>query len=455
MGKSKTIFFCKECGYESAKWLGQCPGCRQWDTFTEEPALPKSHKSIGVGNRIAGSEPQPLSKVAVTEDTRIITGIQELDRVLGGGIVVGGLVLVGGDPGIGKSTLLLQMCQKLVAEKREVLYISGEESLKQIKMRAERLGNFENELYLLSETNLDVIEAAVTKYQPKIVIIDSIQTMFKEDIPSAPGSVSQVRETTSTLLRIAKQQAISVFIVGHVTKEGVVAGPRVLEHMVDTVLYFEGDSSASYRILRAVKNRFGSTNEIGVFEMRGNGLVEVANPSAYMLKGRPEDAAGSIVSCSMEGTRPILVEVQALVCRTNFNLPRRTAAGTDYNRVNLLMAVIEKRLGISMSDCDAYINVAGGIRINEPALDLALVAAIISSYRNQPFDSSVILFGEVGLTGEVRAVSMIEQRVAEAVKMGYETCILPQVNISSIDKKLTNKIKLIGVSNIRGIIDYM
>ncbi len=455
MGKSKTIFFCKECGYESAKWLGQCPGCRQWDTFTEEPALPKSHKSIGVGNRIAGSEPQPLSKVAVTEDTRIITGIQELDRVLGGGIVVGGLVLVGGDPGIGKSTLLLQMCQKLVAEKREVLYISGEESLKQIKMRAERLGNFENELYLLSETNLDVIEAAVTKYQPKIVIIDSIQTMFKEDIPSAPGSVSQVRETTSTLLRIAKQQAISVFIVGHVTKEGVVAGPRVLEHMVDTVLYFEGDSSASYRILRAVKNRFGSTNEIGVFEMRGNGLVEVANPSAYMLKGRPEDAAGSIVSCSMEGTRPILVEVQALVCRTNFNLPRRTAAGTDYNRVNLLMAVIEKRLGISMSDCDAYINVAGGIRINEPALDLALVAAIISSYRNQPFDSSAILFGEVGLTGEVRAVSMIEQRVAEAVKMGYETCILPQVNISSIDKKLTNKIKLIGVSNIRGIIDYM
>ncbi len=455
MGKSKTVFFCKECGYESGKWLGQCPGCRQWDTFTEELAVPKSRKSSGVGNRGADSEPQPLSKVAVTEDTRILTGIQELDRVLGGGIVVGGLVLVGGDPGIGKSTLLLQMCQKLVADKKEVLYISGEESLKQIKMRAERLGTFENELYLLSETNLDVIEAAITKYKPQIVIIDSIQTMFKEDISSAPGSVSQVRETTSTLLRIAKQQAITIFIVGHVTKEGVVAGPRVLEHMVDTVLYFEGESSASYRVLRAVKNRFGSTNEIGVFEMRGNGLAEVANPSAYMLKGRPEDAAGSIVSCSMEGTRPILVEVQALICRTNFNLPRRTAAGTDYNRVNLLMAVIEKRLGISMSDCDAYINVAGGIRINEPALDLALVAAIISSYRNQPFDSSVILFGEVGLTGEVRAVSMIEQRVAEAVKMGYKVCILPQVNISSIDKQLANKIKLVGVSNIRGIIDYM
>ena len=455
MGKSKTIFFCKECGYESAKWLGQCPGCKQWDTFTEELAPPKVRRGGGVGSKGIESEPQALSKVAVTEDTRILTGIQELDRVLGGGIVVGGLVLVGGDPGIGKSTLLLQMCQKLVAEKKEVLYISGEESLKQIKMRAERLGVFENELYLLSETNLDVIEAAVMKYKPQVVIIDSIQTMFKEDISSAPGSVSQVRETTSTLLRLAKQQAISIFIVGHVTKEGVVAGPRVLEHMVDTVLYFEGESSASYRVLRAVKNRFGSTNEIGVFEMRGNGLSEVANPSAYMLKGRPEDAAGSIVSCSMEGSRPILVEVQALVCRTNFNLPRRTAAGTDYNRVNLLMAVIEKRLGISMSDCDAYINVAGGIRINEPALDLALVAAIISSYRNQPFDAEVILFGEVGLTGEVRAVSMIEQRVAESVKMGYKVCILPQVNLTSIDKKIADKIKLVGVSNIREIINFV
>ena len=455
MGKSKTIFFCKECGYESAKWLGQCPGCKQWDTFTEELAPPKVRRGGGVGSKGIEREPQALSKVAVTEDTRILTGIQELDRVLGGGIVVGGLVLVGGDPGIGKSTLLLQMCQKLVAEKKEVLYISGEESLKQIKMRAERLGVFENELYLLSETNLDVIEAAVMKYKPQVVIIDSIQTMFKEDISSAPGSVSQVRETTSTLLRLAKQQAISIFIVGHVTKEGVVAGPRVLEHMVDTVLYFEGESSASYRVLRAVKNRFGSTNEIGVFEMRGNGLSEVANPSAYMLKGRPEDAAGSIVSCSMEGSRPILVEVQALVCRTNFNLPRRTAAGTDYNRVNLLMAVIEKRLGISMSDCDAYINVAGGIRINEPALDLALVAAIISSYRNQPFDAEVILFGEVGLTGEVRAVSMIEQRVAESVKMGYKVCILPQVNLTSIDKKIADKIKLVGVSNIREIINFV
>ncbi len=455
MAKNKTLFFCKECGHETAKWLGQCPGCGQWDTFVEEPTIPKNRKGIGVGKTSIASEPQALSKVAVTEDTKIETGILELDRVLGGGIVVGGLVLVGGDPGIGKSTLLLQMCQRLVAQKKEVLYISGEESLKQIKMRAERLGEFHGELYLLSETNLDLIEDAVTKYKPQVVIIDSIQTMFKEDIPSAPGSVGQVRESTSTLLRIAKQQAISIFIVGHVTKEGVVAGPRVLEHMVDTVLYFEGETSASYRVLRAVKNRFGSTNEIGVFEMKGDGLSEVLNPSAYMLKGRPEDAPGSIVSCSMEGSRPILVEVQALICRTNFNLPRRTAAGMDYNRVNLLMAVIEKRLGISMSNCDAYINVAGGIRINEPALDLALVAAILSSYRNQSLDASVILFGEVGLTGEVRGVNMIGQRVAEAVKMGYKTCILPQVNVASVDERIASKIKLIGISNIRGILEYM
>ena len=455
MAKNKTLFFCKECGHETAKWLGQCPGCGQWDTFVEEPTTPKNRKSIGVGKTAIANEPQPLSKVAVTEDTKIETGILELDRVLGGGIVVGGLVLVGGDPGIGKSTLLLQMCQKLVAQKKEVLYISGEESLKQIKMRAERLGEFYGELYLLSETNLDIIEEAVIKYKPQVVVIDSIQTMFKEDISSAPGSVGQVRESTSTLLRLAKQHAVSIFIVGHVTKEGVVAGPRVLEHMVDTVLYFEGEASASYRVLRAVKNRFGSTNEIGVFEMKGDGLSEVLNPSAYMLKGRPEDAPGSIVSCSMEGSRPILVEVQALICRTNFNLPRRTAAGMDYNRVNLLMAVIEKRLGISMSDCDAYINVAGGIRINEPALDLALVAAIISSYRNQPLNLDIILFGEVGLTGEVRGVNMIGQRIAEAVKMGYKMCILPEVNLNSIDERSSSQIKLIGMKHIREILDYI
>ena len=387
-GKNKTAFFCKECGFESPKWLGQCPGCKEWNTFVEEP----------VGKTAFGKErteterkkPSKLSEVSVLEEERVLTGIGELDRVLGGGIVAGSLILVGGDPGIGKSTLLLQTCQKLVAIGKKVLYVSGEESVKQIKMRADRLGAFEQELLLLSETNLDFIVETIASLKPDVVIIDSIQTMYREEIGSAPGSVGQIRETTGVLMRLAKELAVSVFVVGHVTKEGVVAGPRVLEHMVDTVLYFEGDGSASYRFLRGVKNRFGSTNEIGVFEMRGSGLVEVANPSEYMLQGKPENEPGSVVACSMEGTRPILIEVQALVCRTNFNMPRRTAAGTDYNRVNLLMAVIEKRLGLRLGDCDAYINVAGGMRINEPALDLGIVAALLSSYRNQALDSGTI-----------------------------------------------------------------
>ncbi len=414
-------------------------------------------KSKPVLSRNSGisQKPEPLSQISTEQDVRIFTGIGELDRVLGGGIVVGGLILVGGDPGIGKSTLLLQMCIQLVQKKESVLYISGEESLKQIKMRADRLGAFEGELMVLSETNLDSIEETISSMKPSVVIVDSIQTMFREDISSAPGSVSQVRETTGVLLRLAKSMGVSIFIVGHVTKEGMVAGPRVLEHMVDTVLYFEGDSSASYRILRAVKNRFGSTNEIGVFEMKGTGLCEVTNPSEYMLQGKPEDEPGSVVSCSMEGTRPILVEVQALICRTNFNMPRRTAAGMDYNRVNLLMAVIEKRLGISMGDCDAYINVAGGIRINETALDLALVAAIISSYRNVALDKDAILFGEVGLTGEVRAVNMIEQRVTEAAKLGYKMCILPEANKKSFEEYKKLGMKLIGIKNIRQILDYI
>ena len=460
MAKAKQIFFCKECGYESSKWLGQCPGCRQWDTFVEEPVASKragsSKNGVITNGRMAGErKPELLSQVSTKESPRILTEIGELDRVLGGGIVVGGLVLVGGDPGIGKSTLLLQMCQKLSSNQVKVLYISGEESLQQIKMRAERLGSFSGELLLFSETNLDVIEAAIEQEKPSVVIIDSIQTMFREDISSAPGSVSQVRETTATLLQISKTLGISIFIVGHVTKEGTVAGPRVLEHMVDTVLYFEGDNGAVYRILRAVKNRFGSTNEIGVFEMKGDGLWEVTNPSEYMLQGKPENEAGSVISCSIEGTRPILIEVQALVCRTSFNFPRRTSAGVDYNRVNLLMAVIEKRLGVSLGDCDAYINVAGGIRINEPALDLALVAAIISSYRNQPLNEKVIVFGEVGLTGEVRAVAQAEQRVAEATKLGYETCILPEANAASLKKTWSKKIKLAGIKNVRELLNYI
>ncbi len=350
-GKQKTTFFCKECGFESPKWLGQCPGCKEWDSFVEEPVVKTAAgRSVTVTEH---REPSKLSEIVTNDEVRTLTGIGELDRVLGGGIVTGSLVLVGGDPGIGKSTLLLQMCKQLAEAGKDVLYVSGEESVKQIKMRADRLGTFQKELFLLSETDLDIVTEVIGRKKPEIVIIDSIQTMYREEIGSAPGSVSQVRETTSTLMRLAKSLPVSIFIVGHVTKEGVVAGPRVLEHMVDTVLYFEGDGGASYRFLRGVKNRFGSTDEIGVFEMRGNGLVEVPNPSEYMLAGKPKQAPGSIVVCSIEGTRPILIEVQALVCQTNFNMPRRTSTGTDYNRVNLLMAVIEKRMGVRMGDCDA------------------------------------------------------------------------------------------------------
>jgi DNA repair protein RadA len=449
MAKSKTVFFCKECGFESAKWLGQCPGCKEWDTFTEEPVVKKSSKPSGVSNN---REPELLSNIKAESELRTRSGIDELDRVLGGGIVHGSLVLVGGDPGIGKSTLLLQMCKEITAASKKVLYISGEESLSQIKMRAERLGVFHGELLLLCETNLDFIEESIHKYKPDIVVIDSIQTMSKDDVNSAPGSVSQVREATSALMQIAKGMGITVFIIGHVTKEGVVAGPRVLEHMVDTVLYFEGDNYASYRVLRAVKNRFGSTNEIGVFEMQGTGLVEVKNPSEFMLKGRPEGEPGSVVAASIEGTRPILVELQALVCRTNFNMPRRTAAGTDYNRVNLLMAVLEKRAGIQLSDCDAYVNVAGGMRITEPALDLAVITAILSSYKNVALDNKTVLFGEVGLTGEIRAVNMAEQRVTEAAKMGFEVCILPHANKEQIKSQ---GIKLIGAKNIQEVMGML
>ncbi|SES73595.1 DNA repair protein RadA [[Clostridium] polysaccharolyticum] len=453
MAKTKIAFFCKECGFESNKWLGKCPACNQWDTFAEAPrAAKKVSKGVGVSSSFTNNEPLELSKVSMTENERLKTGMREFDRVLGGGIVKGSLVLVGGDPGIGKSTLLLQICKLLTDQEVKVLYISGEESLHQIKMRAERIGKFKGELLLYSETNLDIIEEAIHKVKPAVLIIDSIQTMFKEDVSAAPGSVSQVRESTAVFLKFAKTFGISTFIVGHVTKEGMVAGPRVLEHMVDTVLYFEGDSGAAYRMLRGVKNRFGSTNEIGVFEMRQNGLAEVKNPSEYMLQGKPKGQSGSVVCCSMEGTRPILIETQALICRTNFNMPRRTSAGTDYNRVNLLMAVMEKRLGISMAECDAYVNVAGGMKVTEPALDLAIIAAVLSSYRNLVIDDGMIIFGEVGLTGEVRAVSMAEQRVLEAEKMGYETCIMPAVNCKSMK---TSHMKLIGITNIKEIINYI
>ena len=394
-----------------------------------------------------------LTKVQTDSEERIHTGMAELDRVLGGGIVPGSLVLVGGDPGIGKSTLLLQVCQKLCAAHHDVLYISGEESLKQIKLRANRLGEFRDELYLLCETNLSSIRSVIEKRKPAFVVIDSIQTMYDEEVSSAPGSVSQVRESTNVFMQLAKGLGISIFIVGHVTKEGTVAGPRVLEHMVDTVLYFEGDRHASYRILRGVKNRFGSTNEIGVFEMRQSGLVEVENPSEFMLNGKPEHASGSVIACSMEGTRPILIEIQALVCNSNFGMPRRTAAGTDYNRVNLLMAVLEKRAGIQMSTSDAYVNIAGGVKMNEPAIDLGIIMALVSSYKNRPIDEKTIVFGEVGLSGEVRAVNMPEQRVAEAKKLGFTTCIIPEVSKEAV--KNIQGIQVIGVRNIKEAIQLL
>ena len=443
----KTVYFCQECGYESAKWMGKCPACKAWNTFVEETVSSKKTASSGVKVLQKKTEPVILKDISLSADERQSCGIGELDRVLGGGIVPGSLVLVGGDPGIGKSTLLLQVCRNLSSQGVSVLYISGEESLRQIKLRADRLGNFNDKLKLLCETNLENIREIIERTKPDVVVVDSIQTMFHEDITSAPGSVSQVRESTNVLMQIAKGMGVSIFIVGHVTKEGNVAGPRVLEHMVDTVLYFEGDRHASYRILRAVKNRFGSTNEIGVFEMQNTGLEEVKNPSEFLLNGRPENASGSVVACSMEGTRPILVEIQALVCDSNFGMARRTAAGTDYNRVNLLMAVLEKRAGIHMSGSDAYVNVAGGIKVSEPALDLGIVMALVSSFKNRAIDEKTVIFGEVGLAGEVRAVSQAQQRVNEAVKLGFKTCILPGVCLKNIKKN--DKIEIIGVNNVQ------
>ncbi len=422
--------------------------------MVEETVSPKKTSAPGTVNSLEKrQEPVILKDISLSEDERQTTEIKELDRVLGGGIVPGSLVLVGGDPGIGKSTLLLQVCRNLAGKNVSVLYISGEESLRQIKLRANRIGTFNDRMMLLCETNLETIREVIQRKKPDIVVIDSIQTMFHEEISSAPGSVSQVRESTNILMQIAKGMGISIFIVGHVTKEGNVAGPRVLEHMVDTVLYFEGDRHASYRILRAVKNRFGSTNEIGVFEMRNSGLEEVKNPSEFMLNGKPNGTSGSIVACSMEGTRPILVEIQALVCQSNFGIPRRTAVGTDLNRVNLLMAVLEKKVGVRLAACDAYVNIAGGIKMTEPAIDLGISLAIVSSCKDIIIPDSVLAFGEVGLSGEVRAVSMAGQRVAEAKKLGFQTVILPEVCKGTLGK--AEGIGLVYVSQIQEAISYI
>ena len=450
--KQKQIFFCKECGYESSKWLGQCPGCKEWNVFTEEMVAVK--KQRGTAMKEGGlAKPLSLHEVDSKEEVRISTNMKELNRVLGGGIVKGSLVLVGGDPGIGKSTLLLQMCQKLSEQKRTVLYVSGEESAKQIKMRADRIGAFDKEFSLLCEVSMENIEQVIRNEKPEVVIIDSIQTMSMDTVESAAGSVGQVREVTGRLMQIAKMCDVAIFIVGHVTKEGVVAGPRTLEHMVDTVLYFEGDRSAVYRILRAVKNRFGSTNEIGMFEMKSEGLMEVENPSQIMLSGKPSNAPGSLVVCALEGTRPMLIEIQALVSGTNYNMPRRTTVGVDINRTNMLLAVIEKRANLILSGSDVYVNIAGGMRLNETAVDLGIVMAIVSSYKNKALDEKTIIFGEVGLTGEVRAVNMVEQRIKEAVKMGFDTLILPKANLEHMEK--VSGIKLIGVSTIKEALNYL
>jgi DNA repair protein RadA/Sms len=443
--KTKTKFVCSDCGYESLKWLGKCPSCNSWSTFVEEVEAPKNKYDISAGSASVRSVPKQLKDIGDDEGERLATGTKELDRVLGGGIVRGSLVLVGGDPGIGKSTLLLQICEDL-GDKFDVLYVSGEESAQQIKMRATRLGVKAKNLKLLAETNLDSIIYHANEIKPAVMIVDSIQTMYREEVASAPGSVAQVREATHYLMRLAKENNIAIFIVGHVTKEGSIAGPRVLEHMVDCVLYFEGERQQSYRILRTVKNRFGSTNEIGVFEMKDTGLKEVPNPSAMLISGRPDDITGSAIVCTLEGTRPMLAEIQALSAPTNFAIARRTANGIDHSRATMLVAILEKKLGYSMQSQDVYINVVGGLKLTETASDLALVLAVASNYKNFVIDAKTMILGEVGLTGEVRSISFAEKRIAEAKKLGLKRCIIPKENTR--DLKEFKDIEIIGVETV-------
>ena len=451
--KNKIVYICSNCGFESAKWAGKCPDCGEWNTMEESVKTAVSAKSAASGYSSSAStlltRPLAISEIDTEDEHRYHTGLSELDRVLGGGLVKGSLVLISGDPGIGKSTILLQICEYL-GQKLRILYVSGEESARQIKLRAGRLGVSSPNLRILAETDVQLVVEHIRTEKPDIVMIDSIQTMNFTDLNSSPGSVTQVRECTNAIMRCSKSLDIPAILVGHVNKDGAIAGPKVLEHIVDAVLYFEGDRHASYRILRGVKNRFGSTNEIGVFEMQTEGLVEVKNPSEYMLNGRPEGASGSVVACSMEGTRPILIEIQALVCHSNFGIPRRTAAGCDFNRVNLLMAVLEKRARVNLSTSDAYVNIAGGIKMNEPAIDLGIALAVVSSYKDQVIDEKTVVFGEVGLSGEVRAVSMAEQRVLEAKKLGFERVILPAVCMKSVEK--IGGIALIPVENIQDAI---
>ncbi|MBO9131065.1 DNA repair protein RadA [Bacillus sp. 165] len=454
MAKRKTKFVCQSCGYESAKWMGKCPGCGAWNTLVEELEAQTTSKRLtfNTGLQSEFAKPRPLMEVETKQEARIFTRFQELNRVLGGGIVNGSLVLIGGDPGIGKSTLLLQVSSQLADSSYKVLYISGEESAKQIRLRADRLDVQSNNLYVVSETDLEYISKYIDEVQPAFVVIDSIQTIYLSHITSAPGSVSQVRECTSELMKLAKTKGIPIFIVGHVTKEGSIAGPRLLEHMVDAVLYFEGERHHTYRILRAVKNRFGSTNEIGIFEMKELGLQEVLNPSEIFLEERPVGVAGSTVVASMEGTRPVLVEVQALISPTSFGNPRRMATGIDHNRVSLIMAVLEKRAGMLLQNQDAYLKVAGGLKLDEPAVDLAVALSIASSFRDKASAPTDVVIGEVGLTGEVRRVSRIEQRVQEAAKLGFKRAVIPQKNLGGWT--VPDDIEVVGVSNIGEALRY-
>lgn len=442
MAKPSTVFVCSNCGNESSKWFGRCPACNEWNTCYEEKI---NLKSSGKTSAKKTATTVRLDDVKKQDIIRTKTGFDELDRVLGGGLVKGSLTLLGGEPGIGKSTLILQICDKIKGE-GQVLYVSGEESAQQIKIRADRLGIKNNDIVFLGETDIDVIEDAIVKTNPKLVIIDSIQTMYSDEITSGPGSVSQVREITSRIMKMCKQEEITTIIIGHVTKDGNIAGPRVLEHMVDTVLYLEGERYFAYRILRGVKNRFGSTNEIGMFEMNDVGMCEIDNPSSVLLSEKNENVAGSIVVASIEGTRPILIELQALTATSVFGMPRRTANGIDYNRLTLLIAVLEKRTGLPLGNQDVYLNIVGGIRINEPALDLGIILAVSSSFKNIPIPNDVIAIGEVGLTGEVRSVNQIEKRIREAEKLGFKKCIIPESNKKLL--KDTYKLDIIGVQNI-------
>ncbi|NIK12907.1 DNA repair protein RadA [Alkalibacillus almallahensis] len=448
MAKSKVIFFCQECGYESPKWMGKCPACHQWNTLVEEKVSKNAdrHEVNGESSK-QRKKPQSIKEVSSQEEERLSTQMEELNRVLGGGIVPGSLVLIGGDPGIGKSTLLLQLSSQVANNHMNVLYISGEESEKQTKLRSDRLDANEDHLYIMAETNLEYVIDAIDQMNPSFVVIDSIQTIFNDAVTSAPGSVSQVRECTSALMKVAKSKGISIFIVGHVTKEGAIAGPRLLEHMVDTVLYFEGERHHTFRILRSVKNRFGSTHEMGIFEMKEEGLKEVSNPSEIFLEERSQGVAGSTVVCSLEGTRPMLVEIQALISPTQFGNSRRMATGLDHNRVPLLMAVLEKRAGLLLQNQDAYVKVAGGVKLDEPAIDLAVAISVSSSFRDQPTRPDDVYIGEVGLTGEVRRVARIEQRVHEAHKLGFKRIILPSNNLGSFTPP--EGIELVGVNSVQ------